>query len=42
MNVVKALRDYIGKMVKITGGMKVLLMDAETVSERLCGIISHN
>lgn len=31
MSVVKALRDYIGKMVKITGGMKVLLLDAETV-----------
>jgi len=30
MNVVKALRDYISKMVKITQGMKVLLLDAET------------
>eukprot|EP01127_Copromyxa_protea_P020956 TRINITY_DN7086_c0_g1_i1.p1 TRINITY_DN7086_c0_g1~~TRINITY_DN7086_c0_g1_i1.p1 ORF type:complete len:561 (+),score=137.81 TRINITY_DN7086_c0_g1_i1:87-1769(+) len=30
MNVVKALRDYIGKMVRITGGMKVLLLDSET------------
>lgn len=31
MNVIKALRDYIIKVVRITQGMKVLVLDAETV-----------
>jgi hypothetical protein len=31
MNVVKAIRDYITKMVRAAPGMKVLLMDQETV-----------
>lgn len=30
MNVIKALRDYIIKVVRITQGMKVLVLDAET------------
>lgn len=33
MNVIKAVRDYVSKMVKLAPGMKVLLLDAETVSE---------
>jgi hypothetical protein len=34
MNVIKAVRDYVTKMVRITQGMKVLLLDTETVSEQ--------
>eukprot|EP01128_Nolandella_sp_AFSM9_P000486 TRINITY_DN10643_c0_g1_i1.p1 TRINITY_DN10643_c0_g1~~TRINITY_DN10643_c0_g1_i1.p1 ORF type:complete len:561 (+),score=134.15 TRINITY_DN10643_c0_g1_i1:119-1684(+) len=30
MNVVKAVREYVSKMVRITGGMKVLLLDPDT------------
>uniref|UniRef100_A0A6B2L164 Vacuolar protein sorting-associated protein 45 n=1 Tax=Arcella intermedia TaxID=1963864 RepID=A0A6B2L164_9EUKA len=35
MDVIKALRDYISKMVKLKSGMKVLLLDEETA-----GIVS--
>ena len=33
MNVIKAVRDYVSKMVKLAPGMKVLLLDVETVIE---------
>lgn len=34
MNVIKAIQIYIDKMIEETGpGMKILLMDRETVSE---------
>jgi hypothetical protein len=35
MNVIKSVRDYVSKMVKLAPGMKVLLLDAETVREIL-------
>ena len=35
MDVVKAIRDYIDKMVSDTAGMKVLLLDGDTVSARV-------
>jgi len=31
MNVIKAVRDYITKMVRTAQGMKVLLLDPDTV-----------
>jgi hypothetical protein len=34
MNVVKAIRDYVSKMVRVASGMKVLLMDQDTVRNK--------
>ena len=36
MNASKAIRDYVTKMITDTPGMKVLLLDEETVSSRVC------
>ena len=37
MDVVKAVKDYVTKMVDTVKGMKVLLLDGETVSFVLRG-----